>query len=191
MAGACFSTGARARKLHFAEVFPRKGGRGASRSPRGRIAKGPVLCTLGGMWKRTIFLALVAALAVAALAADGTMRASKPEVKREIVAVIEAQLTAFRKNDPAKAYRLAAAVLRAQKPLAVFTAIVRENYPEIWANVRAEPGIVRDDGVRATVAVQVYSKNEDAAYDYTLVKEAAGWRITGVVRRAPKPGGKI
>lgn len=141
------------------------------------------------MRKRTILLALV--MAIAAAAADATLRASKPEVKREVVAVIEAQLAAFRKQDAAKAYSYAAAALRAQRPLAAFTAIVRENYPEIWANLRAEPGIVRDDGVRATVAVQVYSKTEDAAYDYTLVREKAGWRIAGVVRRAPKPGGKI
>lgn len=119
------------------------------------------------------------------------MRASKPEVKKEIVAVIDAQLAAFRKGDTAKAYSYAAADLRAQKPLKIFAAIVRDNYPEIWASTRAEPGIVRDDGAHAAVTVQVYGKSEDAAYDFTLVKEKAGWRIYGVVRHEPKKAGKV
>lgn len=134
------------------------------------------------------FLAAVTALAPVH-AADSSLRASKPELKKEIVTVIEGQLAAFRKGDAAKAYSYAASELRAQKPLKVFTAIVRENYPEIWANTRAEPGIVRDDGARATVTVQVYSKPGDAAYDFTLVKEKAGWRIYGVVRHASRKGG--
>jgi citrate synthase len=82
------------------------------------------------------------------------------------------------------------AELRAQKPLSAFTAIVRGNYPEIWANTRAEFGLVRDGGGRATVTVQVYSKTEDAAYDFTLTKERAGWRIYGVLRHEPRKAGR-
>lgn len=133
----------------------------------------------------------VAGVGRAASAESGALRASKPEVKQEIVAVIEAQLAAWRKNDLAKAYSFAAAELRAQKSLREFTAIVEANYPEIRASTRAECGIVRDDGTRATVTVQVYAQNGDAAYHYTLVQERAGWRIYGVVRHVPKPGGKI
>lgn len=124
-------------------------------------------------------------------AADRTMPASKPEMRKEIVGVIDAQLAAFRRGDAAAAHRLASAELRAQKPLRVFTAIVRENYPEIWASTRAEAGIVRDDGAHAGVTVQVYSKTSDAAYDYTLVKEKSAWRISGVVRHASKRGGTL
>lgn len=133
-------------------------------------------------------LGLVMAMRVAGAA---ELRASKPEVRREIVATIEGQLAAFRKNESAQAYRLAAAELRAQRPLAAFVEIVRRNYPEIWANTKAEFGIVRDDGARATVTVQVYSKDTDAGYDYALVKEPAGWRIHGVLRHAPKPEKKV
>jgi len=95
--------------------------------------------------------------------ASAEMRASKSEVKQEIVAVIEAQLTAFRKGELEKAYGYAAADLRAQKSLRTFTTIVQGNYPEIWASTRAEFGIVRDDGTRATVTVQVYSKTASRA----------------------------
>lgn len=143
-------------------------------------------------WKTTgRWLALLGLLGAGlSLAAEPVLRASKPEQKAEIVAVIEAQLEAFRKGDARRAYTFAAAELRAQKPLALFTAIVKENYPEIWANRRAEFGIVRDDGTRATVTVQVLSRTGDAAYDFTLLKERAGWRIQGVLRHEPRKSGR-
>lgn len=118
------------------------------------------------------------------------VRASRPEVRKEILAVIAAQLEAFRRGDPERAYRYAAAAFRAQRTLPDFVAIVRGSYPEIWTNTRAEPGIVRDDGARATVTVQVYSKAGDAAYDYTLLREDTAWRILGVVRHEARRGGK-
>jgi hypothetical protein len=145
-----------------------------------------------GARRRLLGMLLIAVLTgVTGLAAASVMRASKPEVKKEIVAVIESQLAAFRKGDVDKAYGYAAAELRAQKPVRAFAAIVQNNYPEIWANTRAEPGIVRDNGERATVTVQVYSKISDAAYDFTLTKEREGWRIYGVLRHEPKKAGKV
>jgi hypothetical protein len=128
---------------------------------------------------------------IAVAAADAPRRASTPQMRKQVVTVIEAQLDAFRKGEVEKAYGFAAAELRAQKPLRIFTEIVRANYPEIWRNTRAEFGIVRDDGRQATVTVQVYSKDGDAAYDFTLVKEAAGWRIHGVLRHAPRAAAKV
>jgi hypothetical protein len=124
-------------------------------------------------------------------AADEGMHGSKPEVRREIVAVIDAQLAGFRAGDIRKAYTYASADLRAQKPIQAFAAIVRENYPEIWSNTRAEFGLVRDDGAQATLLVHVFGQDGDASYDYTLVKEKSGWRITAVLRHAPKKNDKM
>ena len=135
-------------------------------------------------------VALLFALATVRAADDGP-HASKPEVRREIVAVIDAQLSAFRAGDVRKAYGYASADLRAQKPIQAFAAIVQDNYPEIWANTRAEFGLVRDDGAAATLLVHVFGKDSDAAYDYTLVKERAGWRIAAVLRHAPKQSDKM
>jgi hypothetical protein len=140
---------------------------------------------------RLVWLAVTVLVAFGGRALAADMPASKPEVKKEIVAVIEAQLAAFRKGDTGKAHSYASSELRAQKPRRVFSEIVKDNYPEIWASTRAEFGIVRDDGKRATVTVQVYAKTGDAAYDYTLVKEEAGWRIFGVVRHEAKSAGKV
>ena len=137
-----------------------------------------------------VILALMAGALVRAAADDG-MKASKPEVKKEILAVIDAQLAAFQKQEFAKAYGFASAELRAQKPLQIFMGIVRESYPEIWANTRAEYGLVRDDGSRAALLVHVFGQESNAAYDYTLVRERTGWRIHGVLRHAPKKTDKV
>jgi hypothetical protein len=129
---------------------------------------------------------------VAARAADdNALKASKPEVKKEIVAAIEAQLAAFRAGDTRKAYGYAAAALQAQKPFRVFVGIVQTSYPEIWASTRAEYGIVRDNGTTAQLAVHVFGKDSDATYDYTLVKEKAGWRIHDVLRHEPDKREKV
>jgi hypothetical protein len=121
--------------------------------------------------------------AALAFAADG-LRASKPEVRREIIATIGGQLAAFRVRDVRGAYAFAATAFRAQKSQDDFSALVRAGYPEIWSNTGAEFGIVRDDGRLATVTVQVRSPAGSAAYDYALLRESAGWRIAGAVRRA-------
>jgi hypothetical protein len=141
-------------------------------------------------WISLVMLALLAG-ALGRGAADEGMRASKPEVRKEIVATIEAQLLAFQKQDYVKAYSYATAELRAQKPIQIFMGIVHESYPEIWTNTRAEYGLVRDDGVKATLLVHVYGKDSNTSYDYTLKKERDGWRIHGVLRHAPKKKEKV
>lgn len=119
-------------------------------------------------------------------------RASKPEVRKEVIATIEGQLGAFRAGDTMTAYGLAATAFRAQTARRQFELIVLNNYPEIWTNTRAEFGLVRDDGTRATVLVQVYGKDGNTGYDYGLVKERDGvWRIESVLRHAPKKADKV
>ena len=130
-------------------------------------------------------------IVAAAAAEDGAMHASKPEVRKEVAAVIEGQLAAFRSRELPKAYGYAATPLRAQTPLRAFVAIVQNNYPEIWASTRAEFGLVRDDGAQATVLVHVFSKDGDAGYDYVLVKERGGWRINSVLRHDSHGAGKV
>jgi hypothetical protein len=69
---------------------------------------------------------------------------------------------------------------------------VRDGYPEIWANARAEYGLVRYDGARATVTVRVFGAGgESAAYDYVLVREEDVWRIAGVLRHEAKNEKKV
>lgn len=141
----------------------------------------------------TILMRLIQRLLLGLLAIAGPlelsaaeMRASTSTVRREVIAVVAEQLTHFRKGEIADAYTIASSALRAQRPQPVFAAMVETNYPEIWANVRAEFGVVRDDGTRASVVVQVYSENGNAGYEYTLVREAGRWRVQGVLRSASR-----
>jgi len=125
----------------------------------------------------------------AGLLAQGEPPASKAVVRKAIVATIEGQLAAFRAGDTAKALTFAAAAFRQNVKAGDFAKMVRDGYPEIWNNARAEFGLVRDDGSQALVNVQVFAKDKSSAsYDYVLVKEEDGvWRIGAVVRNDPKP----
>ena len=125
--------------------------------------------------------------AVVAEAQPSEMRVSGAVVKEEVLAVIQGQLAAFRAGEFERGYGFAAALLRAQIPLERFAQLVRESYPEIWTNTRADFGITQDDGVRATVTARVFAKDGGSArYDYMLVKEGSAWRITGVLRHEAK-----
>jgi hypothetical protein len=114
---------------------------------------------------------------------------SKPGVRKELVAAIDAQLAAFRASDFAGAYKLAAEPLRLQFTLKQFTAMVTRTYPLIAHNQRAEFGLPMDDGVNATLTVRVYgASGKFAVYRYVLAREAAAWRISGVLpESAPGP----
>ena len=144
------------------------------------------------MWLSRLFSL---ALALAALgwnsparAEEGELRASRPDVRREVIAAIDGQLAAFRSHDIPAAYGFAAIALRQQFPVDRFAATIRQGYPEIWLNARAEFGIVRDNGVRATLNVRVFeANNASASYDYILFKEPGGWRIGGVSAHAEPP----
>ncbi|MSU52066.1 MAG: hypothetical protein CK548_04555 [Opitutia bacterium] len=140
-----------------------------------------------------LFLAVLAwAGAVAQAAEPGGMRASKPAVKVEIIEAIDGQLAAFRKNEVGRAYAYASTGLQQQTPIRRFAALVRDGYPEIWANARAEYGLVRDDGARATVTVRVFVESgRSAVYDYVLAREDDVWRIAGVLRHEAKSEKKV
>jgi hypothetical protein len=115
-------------------------------------------------------------------AAESDFRVSKREVRRAVIRAVDGQLAAFRDGNVGKAYDYAAAELRFQTSMRRFAAIVRENYPEIWKNTRAEYGLVRDDGTHATVLVVVYAGKTEATFDYVLLRERGAWRIGSVLR---------
>lgn len=164
----------------------------ASSSKRARVAPLEDFRSLPKM-KWVLLSVLVEVCAAVALSGAETtaLPISKPAVTAQITAVIEAQLAAFRAGDAEKAYGYSAAALRAQMPVRAFARMVQQNYPEIWQSTRAELGLVRDNGARATVVVHVFAKESDAAYDYILFKEPAGWRIGGVLRHEPRTGNML
>ena len=152
---------------------------------------------LGSGWKRATFpivfsrrlllsFALVISCVVARAADSVAPRYSRPEVRKELMAVVEKQLAAFRANDFAAAYALAAKDLRSQFTLKQFEVMLARGYPVIVHNRRADFGLPMDDGMVATLPVKIVAADgATIAYRYTLVKEPGGWRITGV--RSEKP----
>lgn len=134
-----------------------------------------------------LLIALIFAGGAAWAAEPGAPKASKPAVKAEIVAAIEGQLAAFRAGEAGKAYAYASVNLQLQMPVRSFARLVRESYPEIWANTRVEFGLVRDNGRLATLAARVFAKDgTSAVYDYVMAKEEDVWRIAGVLRHETK-----
>ena len=147
---------------------------------------------IGGIIGGLLLAVLAWAGAGAQAAEPGAMRASKPAVKVEIIEAIDGQLAAFRKNEVGRAFAYASTALQQQTPIRRFAALVRDGYPEIWASARAEYGLVRDDGARATVTARVFVESgRSAVYDYVLVREDDVWRIAGVLRHEAKSEKKV
>ena len=119
--------------------------------------------------------------------AQAELKLSSAQVRKAVIALIDAQLQAFRAHDLKKAYSLAAPALRAQVPMAQFVNIVKSGYPEVWANQSATYGIVRSSDERATVDVKVKGADGSASYDYILLKGIDGWRVGGVLRHVLQP----
>ncbi len=65
---------------------------------------------------------------------------SRPAERKELIAVVEGQLAAFRANDFDKAYGFAAQGLRQQFTVEQFTVMITRGYPIILHNERAEFG---------------------------------------------------
>jgi hypothetical protein len=59
--------------------------------------------------------------------------------------------------------------------------MVKTGYPIIATSVKADFGICLDNGSEASVFVHVESRDGTSKdYQYALVHEPSGWRITGV-----------
>ncbi len=126
----------------------------------------------------------------AARGSGATMEESADTVKKELIAVIDAQLAAFREDDFSRAYGFAAGGIQAMMPPPAFEKMVRTGYPLIAHSASAEYGIALDSGDDAAIAVRVTGADEKgttAEYLYTLSKENGAWKITGV--SAINPGG--
>ena len=109
------------------------------------------------------------------------MHLSRLAGRGELVAAVTAPLAAFRADDWEQAYAAAARSFQSVVPLPQLVALISRNYPVGWENTRAEFGIPSDNGTVAIVPVRVFGRAASAAYHWLLVKEAGGWRVTGVV----------
>jgi hypothetical protein len=114
-------------------------------------------------------------------AGEGDFQPSRTAIRKELVQVVEAQLTAFRVGNTAKAYSYASTEIQKNFSLSNFEAMVKATYPAIAHSVSAKFGPVLDDGSQAVVHVAVIGTNKRRViYGYLLVRQKGKWRISGV-----------
>jgi VCBS repeat-containing protein len=117
--------------------------------------------------------------------ADPKLKLSRDVVKKDITAVIESQLAAFRANDFARAFTFAATSIKDHFSFEQFQDMVKRGYPSIAKSKSANFGVALDDGQQAVVDVSVKGDDDKAIrYEYMLVMEDGKWRITGVLQKA-------
>ena len=137
--------------------------------------------------RRVLTLVLVLAVCLACHAgAAPDAPANKPHrssdaVKKELSAVIDGQLAAFRADDYPKAYTFAASEIKGMFPPDEFEKMVRSQYAVIAKSTATEYGLAFDTGEEAVVNVRIENaEKKSVEYQYMLKKEESGWKISGV-----------
>ena len=113
---------------------------------------------------------------------------SSKEVRKGVLEVVDAQLTAIHEGKYDAAYALASVNIQRQFSELLFERLIKRGYPALARHARAETGLVRDDSEgRAEVVVSVYDgQDRQTDYRYLVVRQGDEWRINGVVA-APLP----
>ncbi|MDB6092450.1 MAG: hypothetical protein JWM32_12 [Verrucomicrobia bacterium] len=134
--------------------------------------------------RKAVFLLLFVTTALIGRSQEletGNVHLSGAGVRGQLVAVVSAQLAAFRAGDWEKAYTLAAPSFQGVVSRQAFATLIMRNYPIVWKNTRAEFGVPSDNGRVGIVPVRIFGEGGSEAYTWLLVKETGGWRVTGVV----------
>jgi len=126
-------------------------------------------------------------------AQEPEMRLSPRKVREEVRAVVDAQLVALRESDLTTAYGYAARGIKRQFDARLFGLMIKRGYAPLLRQDKSDLGVVRDNGEgMAQVTVTVTDRlNRSTVYNYWLVKEEEGWRISGVVLEQKSPRSDI
>jgi hypothetical protein len=104
-----------------------------------------------------------------------------PPAPRDLFAVVNEQLAAFRSSDFRTAYRHAATGMQHKFTLPQFEKMVRQEYPEMVRRYRVEFGLVQVQGPSAVVQVFFLAGDGSVrSFLYSLIHEEDAWRIAGV-----------
>ena len=124
------------------------------------------------------FLSLCVAAVLVTHRTRGSVASPAP---RELFAVVEKQLLAFRAADYSSAYRQAASGVQQRFTIPQFEAMIRRDYADMITPHRIEFGFVKVDGSTAVVQVFFLGPNGSArSFLYSLIAEADSWKISGV-----------
>lgn len=137
-----------------------------------------ILCLL-------FFFALCGAAILATYSAR--QRTPLPPAK-ELFAVVNRQLCAFRADDFGSAYRHAAAGVQEKFSLAQFEWMIRRDFSSMTQPAQVEFGAVEVDGAGALVQVFLTAGNGSVhGFLYSFTAEADGWKIDGVKSLGREP----
>src|ERR1700730_3832645 len=121
---------------------------------------------------------------------DHVRRQAPPPAPRELFAVVENQLAAFRAADYSSAYRHAASGVQQKFTVPQFEAMIRRDYGEMTNTQRIEFGFVKVIGAAAVVQVFLVGESGSArSFLYSLIAEGDSWKISGVRQIQSGPRG--
>jgi hypothetical protein len=136
------------------------------------------------MTRQLKIAALVLLLAVCAASAivQGYRQRQRELIRpTELFDVIWQQVSAFRVEDYASAYRQISLGFQERFDIEAFTDLIHSDYPPLKMAERVEFGAVRWDGRRAIVPAYFFMPDREVIpCFYSLVQEDGNWKIDGV-----------
>jgi hypothetical protein len=139
--------------------------------------------------KASLLFFFLSLCGTAIFVADYVRRQVPPPAPRELFAVVEKQLAAFRAADYSSAYHHAASGVQQKFTLAQFEAMIRQDYGDMTNAQSIEFGFVEVLGSAAVVQVYFVGENGSTrSFLYSLVAEGDSWKINGAqqMRSVPK-----
>jgi hypothetical protein len=135
---------------------------------------------MNSLVKAAVLGAFFCVCATAAIVTHALRERTPPPAPRELYAVVNRQITAFRSHDFPSAYQHAATGVQQKFTVAQFTAMVRRDYPELAHLRGVEFGEVQVRGAAASVEVFFFLGGDaPRSVLYTLVAEGGQWKIAG------------
>ena len=108
---------------------------------------------------------------------------SEDAQEKELIRVIDSQLSALRGNDYTKAFYYADSSFKAQMNVRGFERMVKAGFPALVRSRSAVYGVIMDNGELAVVNVGIKTASgRTLHYQYLLRKEKNGWKISGVTQ---------
>lgn len=130
---------------------------------------------------KSILLLFFFSLCAAAFIVTNRQRNETPAPSpRELYAVVNQQLSAFRADDFPRAYLINSNSVQQKFSLPQFESMVRHSYASMTVPTRVEFGAFQINGATAHVQVFFFRDDGAQAFLYELVAEDGTWKIEGV-----------
>jgi hypothetical protein len=140
-------------------------------------------------WLKASLLLFFFALCAVAVLVTHALSQRRPDPRaRELLLVVNRQLSSFRAADFESAYHHSATAVQQKFSQSQFELMIRRDFSSMTAVQRVEFGALRVAGSNAVL--QVFLTTPDGAvraYLYSFTCEADGWKIDGVESLGPQP----